>query len=218
MWSRTDLPELPIAGRNRRTGRRSFVPVRPRTIGSDNGYRAMMWRLRQFEGRRCLWRVGWSALIVIGIPAMPVLAISANTYIAGRAAWPVVAAVGIAVAALTAMAGKLWGRKPWVTGVANRLWTYESDERRPWAVRVLVRPEDDIAAATALRRAKFNPCSFVRIPGPPPDAPDLLTQIQVIRPSAWHEPASDQQQLDDVAAVFRAARIRARVASLDIFP
>jgi hypothetical protein len=151
------------------------------------------------------------------IPAMPVVAIAANTYLAGRVVWPVVAGVGVATAALTALAGKLWLRRPWLRPVANRLWTYESDERLPWAVRILVRRDDDLRAASALRHAKFNPYWFKRIPAPPPDALDLIIEIAVVRPSPWHEPVSDEQQVEDVADVFRTAGIRARVAGVDVF-
>jgi hypothetical protein len=110
----------------------------------------------------------------------------------------------------------VWRGKPWLKPVANRLWSYESTETFPWATRVLVRPEDDLRSAAALRHAKFNPFSFVRIPAPPPDAPDLLTLIQVVRPTAWHEQVSDEQRAEDVADVFRRAFIRARVSGIDV--
>jgi hypothetical protein len=180
-------------------------------------YREMLWRLRQYDGRRCLWRVAVGGLILAAIPAMPAAAIVADTYLAGRAPWPAVAAVGVAVAVLTVLAGSLWRRRPWLAPVTRRLWTYECLDALPWAVRVLVRPGDDLAAAAALRRAKFNPQSFLQVGSAPPDAPDLLVQIHVVRPPAWHAPASDAAQVEDVADVFRHAGIRARVAGVDVF-
>lgn len=179
-------------------------------------YREMVWRLRQFEGDRCLWRVVASGLILAAIPAVPATAIIADTYLAGRTPWTAVAAMGIVVAAMSTLATSFWRRKPWRTTVANRLWTYECTDALPWAIRVLVRPADDVRAAAALRKAKFNPHSFLRLPSPPPDAPDLTVQITVVRPPAWHQPASDEMQVQDVADVFRQAGIRARVAGVDV--
>jgi len=186
-------------------------------VGALHAYREMVRRLVQYEGRRCLWRVGAGGLILAAIPTMPAGAIVADTYLAGRAPWPVVAAIGVAVVALTTLGTYLWRRQLWLAPVNKRLLTYECLDALPWAVRVLIRPADDLTAAAALRRAKFNPYAFLRIGSPPVDAPDLLVQIMVVRPAAWHGLASDEAQVEDVADVFRGAGIRARVAGIDVF-
>jgi hypothetical protein len=179
-------------------------------------FRVAVSRLRQFEGWRCLWRVAAGGLILVAIPAMPVAAIVADAYLAGRAPRAVVAIVAVAVAALTALGGYVWRRRPWLAPVTRRLWSYECPDMLPWAIRVLVRQGDDLAAAAALRRAKFNPYSFLWIGSTPDDAPDLQVQISVVRPEAWHAPASDAAQVEEVAGVFRRAGIRARVAGVDV--
>ena len=179
-------------------------------------YRELVWRLREYEPRRFLWPALHGSTIAAAIPLIPIAAIGANAYLAVSASWPLAGACGVVVAVATWVSGNRWEKRAWLEPLTARLLTFESDETAPWGVRVLIHPDDWRAAAAALRHAKFNPYSFLQVGAAPTDAPELREQITVLRPAAWHATVSDELQVQEVADVFRRARIRARVAGVDV--
>lgn len=184
--------------------------------GASN-IRAMLWRLRQFEGNRCVWRAAVGVIAAAAVPTIPIAAIVLNTYLGGHARWPIVAASGLLVAGSTLVAPWVWKRQLWRIPLSTRLAMYESTDRLPWAVRIFIKPEDHPVAAAALRRAKFNPHSYLQLGSPPDDASELSLQVTVIRPTAWHPAVSDEQELEEVADALRHSNLRARVGGLDVF-
>jgi hypothetical protein len=183
----------------------------------DRPLREMVWLLREFEDWRCLWRVPVAGaasaapgLLALG-GAVTAIYIGADLKLYRVVLGAIVSLSGSAAAGLIAR------RKPWRAIFARRLWTYEAPSART-RLEVLVRDEDSARAWHALRRSRFVPLYGAVLVVPPPDALDLNNRIGVQEPEEWMRSTSDEDRIRRVAAVFGAARIRARVCGRDVFP
>jgi hypothetical protein len=178
--------------------------------------RGMVELLRQLEGWRVFLRVplAWGLWLLGPAVVIGGAAVAALFAIKGH-----VLATVISTAASTALAwlaAVLRKRFPWRSPVANRLATYTEPNPRTY-VAVLLGSGDVDHAVRALRRAKFNPTSFLRIGSRPPDALDLDYQIGVEEPAAHRQSTSDDDRNARLRAVFEKDGLQARVGSVDVF-
>jgi hypothetical protein len=178
--------------------------------------RGMVDLLRQFEGWQVLLRIplAWALWLLVPTVVIGGAAVVAVFAISGH-----VVAVVVSTATSTALgwfAAVLRKRLPWRAPVANRLATYTEPNPRTY-VAVLLSSGDVDQAVRALRRAKFNPTSFLRIGSRPPDALDLDYQIGVEEPAAHSQSTSDEGRNARLRAVLEADRLQARVGNVDVF-
>lgn len=184
---------------------------RPRSL------QEMVWLLRQFEGRRCLWRAPVAIAAYGAIWLLPLVGAVAGIYVGSDLRLSHVVLGTIVSLGLAELARRLDRKKPWRAVFARRLWTYEAPSPRT-TLEVLVRDEDFIQAHRVLRRNKFVPIYGAQVGVPPSDATDLTVRLGVQEPVAWMRSASDEDRIGRIAAVFEAARVRARVAGRDVIP
>ncbi len=181
-------------------------------------YRTALGRLREFEGRRCLWRVAAGGALLVLVPLLAIGGFVAGAYIAGdlhdlvRVVFGAIVALGPG----QLLSLSIWRRRPWDALVAGKLWSYEEPDG-PGDLNTIIRSEDFVPASRALRRAKLNPFGCVHMPMSPPGAEDLDTKLIVGRPRRWHPPDAPEIYIQ-VRDCLRAAHIRARVAGDDIYP
>jgi hypothetical protein len=178
--------------------------------------REMVWLLREFEGRRCLWRVPAAAAWYGVIWLLPLAGAVAAIYIGSDLKLYRVILGATASLCLTALAGLVARRKSWRAIFARRLWTYEAPSPRT-RLEVLVRDDDAVRAWHVLRRSRFVPLYGALLVLPPSDAPELNNRIGVQEPEAWMRSTSDEDRIRRIASVFEAAGMRARVAGRDVF-
>jgi hypothetical protein len=194
--------------------------VRPARAGDDpaRGYRDMLYVLWQFEGWRCLWRVSVGALLIALVPALAIGGFVAGAYLARDLHELLQVVIGAVVALGPGqwLSRYLWRRAPWRTLVEDRLWSYERPDP-PGDLNAMIRRADFIAAARALRRAKLNPVGGTQIPAAASGVPDLDLKLIVHRSTRWHPPDSPELYLQ-IRDCLRAAKLRANVASEELFP
>lgn len=177
----------------------------------------MFWLLREFEGRRCLWRAPAAVASYALTWVLPVVGAVAAIYIGSDLKLTRVIAGAVVSLGSTAIAGLVARRKPWRTIFTQRLWTYEAPSPRT-RLEVLVRNEDAARAWQVLRRDRFVPLYGALLVVPPPDALDLNNRIGVQEPEEWMRSTSDEDRIRRIAGVFEAAGMRARVSGRDVFP
>ena len=150
----------------------------------DRPIREMVWLLREFEGRRCLWRVP-AAAVAFAAPGLVALGGAVTAiYIGSDLKLYLVVLGAIVSLAGTAAAGLIGRRKPWRAIFARRLWTYEAPSPRT-RLEVLVRDEDAARVWHVLRRNRLVPLYGALLTVPPPEALDLNNRIRVQEPEAW---------------------------------
>jgi hypothetical protein len=181
-------------------------------------YRRMVRTLREFEGWRCLWRVPISAALFIAVPLSLIAATVGAAAVAGDDFYlhtGIVAAI-ISVIGSAYLHPRLMRRQLHRKVIANRLWTWEQPNPDTH-VRILVRDPDVDRAKRALRQAGFNPGPFMtRLGTTPADAPELNVQVGVEEPATHAQSSSDEDRIQRMANALDAARIRARIAGIDL--
>lgn len=170
----------------------------------------------EYEGRRCLWRATAGAVWLGSIPLLAVRGFVAGAYLAVDLHNVILVALGaiIASGAGQVATAYIWPRHPWRRLVLSRLATYEHSDA-PLDLNTMIRSAEFEVASRALRGAKLNQASSIRIPRPPDDAPDLDLKLNVGRSSRWH-PSGSPETYVLVRRCLRAAGIRARVAGEDL--
>jgi hypothetical protein len=170
----------------------------------------------EYEGRRCLWRVAAGALWLASVPLLAVGGFVAGAYLAGDLHHVILVALGavVAIGAGQLATACVWPRRPWRRLVLGRLTACEQIDGS-LDLNTMIRSRDFEAACRALRRARLNPASYIRILQPPADAPDLDLKLNVGRSSCWHSPDSPETYVL-VRRCLRAAGIRSRVAGEDL--
>jgi hypothetical protein len=170
----------------------------------------------QFEGWRCLWRIGTGALLVLALPVVAVGGAVAGYYIVSGGGLPSVIIGSAVTLCSTVGATWLWRRAPWWHLVQRRLATFEAAS--PWTdTQLLVRSDVDLEGLFgALRRAHFNPYTSRHVGSPPPDAADLDVLVAVQEPSRWAKSSSDEDRIERLRALLSGLGIRARVGGVDI--
>jgi hypothetical protein len=181
-------------------------------------YRRMVRTLREFEGWRCLWRVPTSAALFVAVPLFLIGITVAATAIAGDSfdVDPALVAAIVGVGGSSYVYPRLARRELHRKLIADRLWTWEKPNPATH-VQILLRDADVDDAKRRLRRAGFNPGTFMtRVGSPPSDAPELEVQVGVEEPEAHIQSSSDEDQVRRMADALDTARIRARVAGVDV--
>jgi hypothetical protein len=175
-------------------------------------YRRDVWQLAQFERRGAYLRVAAGLIILMAIPALPLVVLCASVYVAD--AHPGQLALGVLLIAATTMAGWLWKRRLWEQPVRRRLTEWQSHEPGMNEVGVAIADADISAACVVLMRAHLYPW-FSRHSNPIPDAPGLDRYLGVVLPSIL-----PQVEFEEVAErtrrALRQAGIRARVVGVDV--
>jgi hypothetical protein len=181
-------------------------------------YREALGRLREFEGRRCLWRVVAGGALLALVPVLAIGGFVAGVYVAGdlHSLGRVVLGAIIALGPGQLLSLWIWQRRPWDKLVAERLWTYEKPSG-PADLNAIIQPADFRPASRALRRAKLCPCGGTHMPTSPPGAEGLTLKLIVGRPACWHPPDAPELHVQ-IGDCLRAAHIRARVGREDIYP
>ncbi len=194
------------------------TPVWPAVSVVPYSYRDALGRLRDYEGWRCLWRVAAGSLLLATVPLLAVGGFVVGVYIAGdlHNFWRVLLGAVVALGPGQLLSLYIWQRRPWDKLVADRLWTYEELNGRG-DLNAIIRPEDFLRATKALRRAKLCPCGGTHRPTAPPGAEGLTLKLFVGRPACWHPPDAPELHVQ-IRECLRAAHIRARVASEDVYP
>jgi hypothetical protein len=193
------------------------APVWPTPLAAPYTYCTALARLREYEGKRCLWRVAAGGAWLASIPALAIGRFVGGAYLAGDLHKLLFVALGAVVALGPGqlVAGYVWKRQPWNRLLLDRLLTYEQIDG-PHDLNAVIRLTDFLPACCALRRDKLNPIGGTHIP-PLRDAPDLDLQLIVGRSAHWHPPDSPELFVQ-IRECLRAAGIRARVAGQDIYP
>jgi hypothetical protein len=193
------------------------APAWPTPLVAPYTYRTALIRLREYEGRRCLWRPAAGALWFASIPVLAIGGFVGGAYLAGDLHQFVRVALGAVVALGPGqlVAGYVWRRRPWDRLLLDRLLTYKQIDG-PQDLNALIRRADFVRACRALRRAKLNPAGGTRVPSHP-EVPDLDLKLIVGRSAHWHPPGSPEL-FAQVRECLRAAGIRARVGREDINP
>jgi hypothetical protein len=194
------------------------TPVWPGAAAALYSYRAALGRLREFEGWRCLWRVAAGGALLASVPLLAIGGFVAGVYVAGdlHSLGRVVLGAVIALGPGQLLSLYVWQRRPWDKLVAERLWTYEKPDG-PGDLNAIIKPDDFLPAAKALRRAKLCPRGGTHMPTSPPGAEGLTLKLIVGRPVRWH-PADAPELHVQIRDCLRAAQIRARVGREDIYP
>jgi hypothetical protein len=196
----------------------------PRSCGIIGGmheveamrYGDLLWVLRQYEGWRCLWRAAFGVCLRVLTVLVPVVAAIASAYIVPGLHWPFSAALPAAVGLVGAdLVRRMSRRRLWRVPLAGRLRSFLEPAPGDVGTVVLVRKDDFPSACLALRRAKLTPARSLLVGVAPDDAPDLDTQIWVVRPPRWH--ASERRAVDEhVRHVLGARGIRGRSGGRDV--
>ena len=180
----------------------------------------MVARLREYEGRRCLWRLPVAGVLYAAVSLILVGVTVAGAAIAGSD-FTLRTAVVSAVVVLVGtglVAPRIARRRLHRKIIADRLWSWEKPNPAT-EVQVLMRRGDDEVARTALRRAGFNPGAYgLGLGSPPSDAADLDHKLAVHEPKAWPQSASDEDRTQRVVAVIKNAGLAARVGGIDVRP
>lgn len=185
-------------------------------VVTESTFWQLVRRLREYEGRRCLWRVPIAGLLWALPGLLLVLVFVVSAYLAGDlTSFVRVLIAAVATVALSPLAARLGHRRLWRSIVADRLWTYEKPNING-AVPVLVRDVDMAAAQRALRRARFHPAAGIMLTVPPSDAAELNRQLRVEEPEAWATCTSDEQRISRVVEILDQAGVPARVAGRDV--
>lgn len=173
--------------------------------------------LRQFDGRGYLWRVPLALATYVAMRAIPIGAAVAIALVTvrGRVAEAILSAC-IALG-FEGLRNRLRVRLPWRAAIDNRLWSFEKPNPST-EVPIYLREDHVLVARTALRRGRFNPQVYgLRTGSPPQDARELTYKIGVHEPEAWPQSSSDRDRVRRMVEILKEARIRARVAGIDVF-
>lgn len=121
------MTEPPLPARDPPTGLRDAIKI----------YRVNLLVLRLYEGHLAVVWVALSLMIVLGIPLLPIAALTASVYNTGDRAAGV--GVGLLLIVATVVAGTIWRRYLWVSPVRFRILRWElADDARTVTVCVCV--------------------------------------------------------------------------------
>lgn len=188
-----------------------FVPI----IVSDPSYKDLVWTLRQYEGKRCLWPFVAGGLLRASTVLVPLAGAMGGIYLGAPLKFGSVALAAIVILASGAWPQWLNRSQPWRQLVERRLRLYQTPSAMP-AASVLVTPEDGQRTALRLMHDRLYPFSRRLGGNPPPHSPHLTCQITVMEPQAFQRSTSDDEFQDRIVRLLVAAGIDGMVGRVRI--
>lgn len=181
----------------------------------DASYKDVVWRLRQYDGLRCLWRVLIGGVVWASMFLVPLAGAMAGIYLGASLKLGPVALAALVILATGGWPQWLRFRQPWRALLERRLRLYQTPNPS-MSASVLVIPDD--ARRTTLTLMQDQLCPFSsRIGGNPPShSPRLTCQITAMEPPAFQRSASAEELQDRIVRLLVAAGIDSMVGRVRI--